>query len=519
MGIKRREIIKVGTLGAGLMAVSDESIGHNENDHYDADVLIIGAGNAGIPAAIEASDLGVKVLMIEKNSFLGGMLIISGGHISGANAKIQMRKGIKDSYEKHYQDAMRIGKYAANSELLSIATQNAASMVDWLEEIGVDFTDDSPVLEDDHDHYSVARTYVAKDLGRSLLRPLSNEINKRIEEKRLEIRYKTKAIELLKDDDDRVTGVLVRNSENKKEIIKARSVIIASGGYGANEYMKRKYNPKSISAKVWCLPHATGDGINMAKKINVKLVNMNHLIVFPGTIIDLKGLPLEINTRLRFAPRYFTRSIWINQEGQRFVNEHADPDQRETSFMNQKELKFFVIFNQSILDGESETDISNWDKQTLQNQIIQGGIVASAKNLSQLAQQIKVPIESMKKAIKEYNEDIKNGREDPYGRSRERVPIDEGPYYAISVGGSLLTTHGGISINHNMEVVDKKNRVIKGLYAAGEVTGNGQLMGTGVVSGMSVGPAIIFGRMAAREASHYAQCICENKKGETYAKS
>ena len=105
------------------------------------DVLIVGAGNAGIPAAIEAADMGGNVMLIDKNDFVGGMLIISGGHISGANAKIQMRKEIEDSYEKHYQDAMRIGKFKANSELLALATEHAARMIDWLEEIGVEFTD------------------------------------------------------------------------------------------------------------------------------------------------------------------------------------------------------------------------------------------------------------------------------------------------------------------------------------------------------------------------------------------
>jgi fumarate reductase flavoprotein subunit len=516
MGIKRREILKVGTLGAGLMAVSNESMGHNENDQYDTDVLIVGAGNAGIPAAIEASDLGARVMVIEKNSFLGGMLIVSGGHISGANAKIQMKKGIEDSFEKHYQDAMRIGKYKANSELLSVATQNAASMVDWLEEIGVDFTDDSPILEDDHNHYSVARTYVAKDLGRSLLKPLNKEINKRIKEKRIEIRYKTEALKLIEDKNKRIIGVLSKNPSNGTEVIKARSVIIATGGYGANQEMKKAHNPKSLSAKVWCLPHATGDGINMAKEFDAKLVNMDHLVVFPGTINSLNGLPLEINTRLKFAPRHLTESIWVNNKGERFVNEHADPDQREISFSEQEELKFFVIFNQSILENESDTDVLKWNKKTLKDQINKGTTVASAESISELAETINVPKNSMRQTIEEYNLSINNKSDDLFGRLKKRVAIENGPFYAISVGGSLLTTHGGISINHNMEVINNKNHSIKGLYAVGEVTGNGQLMGKGVVSGMSVGPAITFGRLAAREAYRYAQCLCKDEGVKTY---
>ena len=179
--MKRRELLKATVLGSSAaLAVMNTKNSNAHEVNNQADVLIVGAGNAGIPAAIEASDMGAKVILIDKNAFVGGMLIVSGGHISGANAKIQMRKNIKDSYEKHYQDAMRIGKYKADSELLALATEHAASMVDWLEEIGVEFTDESPILVDDHDHYSVPRTYVGVNLARSLLGPLKKELDKRI---------------------------------------------------------------------------------------------------------------------------------------------------------------------------------------------------------------------------------------------------------------------------------------------------------------------------------------------------
>ena len=117
----------------------------------------------------------------------------------------------------------------------------------------------------------------------------------------------------------------------------------------------------------------------------------------------------------------------------------------------------------------------------------------------------------MLKTIDQYNKDIENNVIDSFGRELERVPIKTGPFYAFSVGGSILTTHGGISVNHDMEVINKKDKVIPGLYAAGEVLGNGQLMGHGVVSGMSVGPAIIFGKIAARAAHRFSQCSCQEE--------
>ena len=513
MTLKRREILKAAILGSSAIALSPSEINQAKTKTAGkiADVIIIGAGNTGIPAAIEAADLGSKVILIDKNSFLGGMLIVSGGHVSGANSKIQLRRGIKDSFEKHYQDAMRIGKYQADSELLAIATQNAALMIDWLEEIGVDFTEESPVLVDDHDHYSVPRTYIGKDLARSILKPLINELNKRTKRGNLEIMLETKAMNLIQNKKKEVKGVRVKDKSGAVYDIESKTVIIATGGYGANKKMQSKHNPKVNAAKWVGLPHATGDGINMATKIDAKLVNMSHLIAFPGTIFDFNGSPTEMSTRLQFPPKHFTKSVWINRKGYRFVNEHGSPDTREVAFLNQEELLFYVIFNHHILKQSTSLDIRNWDKKKMDKEISRGNIIASAESIEDLARKINIPASQMLKTIDQYNKDIENNVIDSFGRELERVPIKTGPFYAFSVGGSILTTHGGISVNHDMEVINKKDKVIPGLYAAGEVLGNGQLMGHGVVSGMSVGPAIIFGKIAARAAHRFSQCICKEE--------
>ena len=190
--LKRRDIIKMAALGTGVGALGSVNIRQlraaaaGDKDRFGAsdtvaDVLIIGAGNAGIPAAIQAADLGAGVVLLDKNPFVGGMLHISGGHISGADSKIQIAKGIEDSPALHYRDAMRLGRYRNNSELLKLAVENAAAMVDWLVEIGVDFTPESPFHEDDHDRYSAARTYAGPDYARSLLVPFLRELEKRIE--------------------------------------------------------------------------------------------------------------------------------------------------------------------------------------------------------------------------------------------------------------------------------------------------------------------------------------------------
>ena len=512
MPIKRRELLKATILGSGAAIStinSKNSAAHEVNTQ--ADVLIIGAGNAGIPAAIQASDMGAKVILIDKNSFVGGMLIISGGHISGANAKIQMRKNIKDSYEKHYQDAMRIGKYKANSELLALATEHAASMIDWLEEIGVEFTDESPILVDDHDHYSVPRTYVGTNLARSLLVPLKHELDKRIKRGDLELRLNTKVLSLIQSKNKKIIGVQVKNTNGEILDILAKTVILASGGYGANKEMQKKYNPKVVSAKYVGLPHATGDGINMAKQVGARLSNMDHLISYPGTVFNLKGVPTEISTRLQYPPQHFTKSIWVNKKGDRFVNEHTTPDNREVAFLSQEELFFYVLFDDNIRLENNSLDIRNWTPKQMDEVINQGNLIVKANSINELAKKININTKNLSKTIAKYNENIDSNKSDEFDRKRERLKITKAPYYAFGVGGSVLTTHGGISVNSSLEVIDKNARVIPGLYAVGEVMGNGHLMGKSVVSGMSVGPAITFGRIAAKTAFRYAQCFNDSE--------
>ena len=374
-----------------------------------------------------------------------------------------------------------------------------------LKKIGVEFTEESPILVDDHDHYSVPRTYVGVNLARSLLGPLKKELDKRIKRGGLDLKLETKALNLIQDDKKEIIGVKVRDKNGEVLDIFAKTVILASGGYGANKTMQQKFNPKVVSAKWVGLPHATGDGINMAKKVGASLSFMDHLISYPGTVFDLKGVPTEISTRLQFPPHHFTQSIWINKKGRRFVNEHTTPDNREVAFLAQEELFFYVLFDERMRAERGSLDIRNWSSNQMDQAINQGNVIIKADTMNQLAEKLKINPKRLSETILNYNTPIDSNQNDEFGRKEQRLKILKPPFYAFGVGGSVLNTHGGISINSSLEVIDESNRVIPGLYAIGETIGNGHLMGEGVVSGMSVGPAITFGRMVAKIAFRYAQ--------------
>ena len=461
-----------------------------------ADVLIIGAGNAGIPAAIQAADLGAGVVLLDKNPFVGGMLHISGGHVSGADSKIQIAKGIEDSPALHYRDAMRMGRYRNNSELLKLAVENAAAMVDWLVEIGVEFTPESPFHEDDHDRYSAARTYAGPDYARSLLVPFLRELEKRIERGDVTLRLNTRATRLIKDDDGNIIGVNAVDEAGNSSPMMAKAVILATGGYGAGQELKEKYNRKIAKSRVICLPHATGDGLVMAEQAGAELTNMDIFVAFPGAVEGASG-------RLQHPPDHYTGGIWVNKQGRRFVNEHTgSPAERERAFLEQPDFGFFYIIDERV--KRLDPGIAGWDREQLGQEIARG-VVKQAKSIRQLAGKMGVDAGQLGRTLAKYNDSVVRGTDAEFGRTRLDHKLEQGPFYAIPVTGSILISHGGVSVNHSLQVIDGDGKVIPGLYAVGETLGCAQMMGSAVLSGMSVGPAITLGRIVARNAYRYAQ--------------
>lgn len=497
--INRRGLVKTVALGAStglLTGVGGQNAVAAEYATEDVDLIIVGAGNAGMPAAIQAADLGARVLLIEKNSFTGGMLNISGGHISAANSKLQIQKGIEDSPEAHYRDAILMGKAENNSELLKVAVENAGGMVDWLQEIGVQFTPESPFFEDDHDHYSAKRTYMGPEYARSLLHPLRTELDARVARGNIEIRLNTRVTRLIKNERDEVSGVVVVDGSGKSISLPAKAVLLTTGGYGASAPLKNHYNAKYAASKVVCMPHATGDGIVMAAEIGAKLTNMDFLLSHPGAVDGGFG-------RLELAPRFMTEGIWVNRQGTRFANEHGSPDHREVAFLEQADFGFFYIFDQGIVD-RSKLGMIGWESDQL-NEYVKAGVVKKAGSVPKLAQKAGISGKQLSATFTAYNDSVSAGKDAEFGRQQLDWRLDRGPFFAVPITGSILITHGGISVNHMLQVVDENKRTIAGLYAAGETLGVGQLMGKAVLSGMSVGPAITLGRIAARNAFQYAQ--------------
>ena len=209
------------------------------------DVIIIGSGMAGLPCAIKAAGGGKSILLVNKNKKIGGKLSQSTGQIAAAGTKLQSRNNIEDNKDSHLNEAWNICKGSANLQLLRLAIDNAAETVDWLEEIGVQFPSDHPVITYQHDIYSTRRYQWPIGYGREILENFSKIIDKYVNLEKIILLNETTLIDFTKDNNGEIDGVILESKNNKKTYYKSKQIVIAAGGYTNNDELFKKFSPQS----------------------------------------------------------------------------------------------------------------------------------------------------------------------------------------------------------------------------------------------------------------------------------
>jgi fumarate reductase flavoprotein subunit len=458
-------------------------------------VLVVGAGLAGLTAAMTAADAGARALLIDKRYKVGGSAMGAGGSFSAAGSRMQKDKEIQDSPEQHYEDANRIGRGRADPAILRLYTQNAGPTQDWLQSLGVKFNPEGPRLAYEHELYSVARTCDAIDGGRGYIETLTRNLRRHVDEGRIRIRTETAAKELI-EKDGRVTGLQVVDDEDKVSELYARAVILSCGGYGFNRSMIRQYNPSLAHALTIASKNSTGDGIRMAEAVGARLVNMDILVPYFAGVENppSSGRTMFISLVSSIVP-FFKGDVWVSQDAKRFMNEDsASPDERERALRKVPDAAVFVIFDEAMRKANKPPFV-NFDEH-----LLEGRVIKKADSFPTLARAIGVPAETLVKTMTTYNSYVSAGRDADFNR-KELVKIDQPPYYAIVASGVIFMTMGGIQTNTKLQALDGDGSAIPGLYAAGEVQGAGQWMGDGLMSGAGNGGAIVFGRLAAMAAT------------------
>jgi flavocytochrome c len=460
---------------------------------FDTEVAVVGGGGSGLAAAISAEQHGAKVLVIEKLGILGGSTNVSEGALNAVDPGRQKPDGIVDSVSKFYEQTLTGGHNKGNPQLVKYLTENAYPAVEWMESLGVKFKDkigSATGSLGQRSHYPVTPS------GNSYIRVFEQYIRNH---KNITVLLNTRAVSLVKGTDGRITGVLADNNGRKVTVHASKGVILATGGFGANVELRQKVNTGvwkdvKLDDSIGCTNMnlcAQGDGIKMAEAVDAQVIDMSdiqlHPCGTPGT-----GLMVDIRTSGR-------NRIFVNSDGERFVNEGAARDTLCRAIFAQKGSTYWIVVNSVRYPSRTWVDKNG---ATIANMVAQGSVV-EADTLDELAEKTGMNPDKLKASVAGYNRVVrKEVPHDEFGfeaNNSDDKELVDGPWYACRKVPTVHHTMGGIKINVNTQVLDLHDNVIKGLFACGEVTGG--IHGSNRLGGNAIADCMVFGRKAGEMAA------------------
>ena len=496
-----------------------------EDSTVDADVVVVGAGGAGMTAAITAAAEGKSVVILESQSMVGGNSVRATGGMNAGKTVYQdenefgesagVEKTLKTAAEKYadnetitalaktvseqwaaYQanptgyfdsvelmelDTMIGGKGINDPELVETLCANSADAIDWLDEHGITLHNVSSFggASVKRIHRPVNAEGKTVSVG-SYMIPLLQE---NCEKAGVKMMLDTTATEILTDANGAAVGVKATGASGETVTVNAKAVILASGGFGANLDMVVKYKPELKGFMTTNAPGIQGQGIEMAEAIGAATVDMDQIQIHPTVEANTAAL---ITEGLRGDG-----AILINEEGQRFIDEVGTRDVVSAAEIAQTGSYSWLVVDQAMADASS----------VIQGYIKKGYTVTGA-TYEELGKAMGVDAAAFAETMEKWNGYVEAKNDPDFGRTSFANPLNTAPYYAVKVTAGVHHTMGGLKINANTEVLNEKGEVIPGLFAAGEVTGG--VHGANRLGGNAVADFTVFGRIAGAAASDYA---------------
>ncbi len=497
---KRQFLTGVGAT-AGALVLGSLRAAAAENPY---DVVIMGAGSAGIPAAIFAAARGASVLVVEQSGQIGGGIKHSGGQLAAGGTKLQKRKGIDDSPDAFYADIMRLSYGRADPIVTRLFVDNAAGLVDWLEDNGHKVQPDHPIVGSEHEAFSAPRYIWAHGTGEQyrgkyIVDVLMPPLEKWIAAGKVTVLLRTGVVDLIQGPDKAVKGVVVESEGGVRTSYHAKNVLLASGGSGANPGLFEKLHGKplhnrnvSVSSQGNYAYHQ-GKGIELGMAAGGVVRGKEDYSCNPGGVYADRNYPAPQTMSLRAPPTRPAWEIQVNAKGERFFREDdTGIDTRKRALTDQPGMKAWVIYDQEIADHAPPMTAHKPEEFA---EYFQGHpMFFKAATLDQLAVDAGLPIAALKKTIDDYNQSVAS-KSDALGRQFMPLPIVKAPFYAIETAGSTITTYAGLKIDGQLRVVTAEGRPIPNLYAAGEIIGMSATSGSGTVGGCALTPALTFGKL------------------------
>ena len=453
------------------------------------DVVVIGAGGAGFSAAISAKNAGANVVLLEKMPAVGGNSLISGAEMNVAKNWVQPKLGINDdSPELHAEDTFKGGDGKGDMKVINVMTHEALDAAKWCRDyLGVRFEDDNLFFFGGH-----SRKRALIPVGHTGTEFIA-KFQAKADELGIPVITNMKAEELIKDKDGRVVGVKATMDGSEYTFNAKGGVVLATGGFGANPEMVKKYNPKIDERfKTTDAPGSTGEALYMAERAGAELVNMGYIQTYP--ICDPLSGAIEL-----IADARFDGAIMLNQEGKRFVEELQRRDVLSEAILNQTGRYCWVLWNDKIgsISNTVKAHANEYEAFTKQ------GIMTTCDDLKCIADFTKIPFDQLQKTVKRVSDMAGKGNDKDFNHRAGLMDMQQGKYYVIKAVPSTHHTMGGVRINEKAEALTAEGKVIPGLWAAGEVTG--VTHGTNRLGGNAYTDIIVFGRIAGEAAAKAAK--------------
>ena len=495
-----------------------------ENVTLDADVVIVGAGGAGMVAAVTAADAGKKVVILESQPAVGGNSVKATGGMNAAKTEFQDKntfdeaagvektlkaaenyadnaaiaalaakvkeqwdayqakpEGYFDSVELFALDTMIGGKGLNNPELVNTLVGNSEAAIAWLSTIGIDLNNVAAFggASVKRIHRPVNAEGKVVSVGAYTV-PLLEEAVKAREN--ITLMLNTTAVKILKDESGKACGVVAAGKSGNAVVVNAKAVVLTTGGFGANLEMVVEYKPELAGFMTTNAAGIQGQGIKMASELGAATVDMEQIQIHPTVQADTASL---ITEGLRGDG-----AILVNAEGKRFIDEVGTRDVVSAAEIAQPGSFSWLIVDQKMVDASS---------------VIQGyinrGLMLSGETYEDLAKALEIPAEAFAETMKTWNGYVAEKNDPEFGRTSFASPLDTAPFYAVKVTAGIHHTMGGLCIDSNTQVLNTEGAVIPGLFAAGEVTGG--VHGANRLGGNAVADFAVFGRIAGEQAAAY----------------
>ncbi|MGZ9586437.1 flavocytochrome c [Paenibacillus marinisediminis] len=460
---------------SGASKISYTPIDQLQNKY---DVIIIGAGGAGMTAALEAKEKGMNPVIFEKMPVAGGNTSKSSSGMNASETKFQKEQGIQDSNDAFYEETLKGGHGTNDKELLRYFVDNSASAIDWLDSKGITLNNLTIT-----GGMSEKRTHRPED-GSAVGQYLVSGLVKNVQAQQIPL-FVNANVKEITEKDGKVNGVKVIFNQKDEKTIESNAVVVATGGFGASMDMITEVRPDLKGLVTTNQEGSTGDGIKMVEKLGGATVDMDQIQVHPTVQQDKSYL---IGEAVRGEG-----GILVSSEGKRFTNELDTRDNVTAAINKLPEKSAYLVFDSGVKSRVKA--IEQYEKM---------GFVLQGETLEALAKEMKVPADQLKTTVDTWNGAVKNKNDAEFGRKTGMDnDLSGAPYYAIKIAPGIHYTMGGVKINPNTEVLTKDGKAIPGLFAAGEVTGG--LHGQNRIGGNSVGDIIVFGRQAGAKSAEYVK--------------